>query len=270
MVDAGYIAALRISIQRGREFTERDDAGAPRVVMVNETLARRYWPGQDALGRHIVVGRLPSPFEVVGVVGDVRNISISADVQPEFYIPWKQLPWAMVRLVVRAAGDPRAVAGAVRARVFAIDKDQPVTNVRTMEEVLAEGAVQPRFTTFLLGGLSATALLLAMVGIYGIIAFTVTERTQEMGIRIALGTGRGDILRLVLRQALLTSVAGVSVGLIAAFALTRLMSALLYRVSVTDPLTFVAAPLLFISIAVLAGYFPALCATRVNPVVALR
>jgi putative ABC transport system permease protein len=139
-----------------------------------------------------------------------------------------------------------------------------------MEDVLEDNAAQPRFTAFLLGGLSATALLLALVGIYGIIAYTVTERTQEMGIRIALGADRGNIFGLVLRQAILTSGAGVALGLIAAFALTRLMSSLLYRVSVTDPLTFIAAPLLFVAIAALAGYLPALRATRVNPVIALR
>jgi putative ABC transport system permease protein len=270
MVGAGYAAAMRIPLKRGREFTEHDDAAAPRVLMVNETLARRYWPGQDALGKHILVGRQTAPWEVVGVLGDVRNIGVAADVQPEFYVPWKQLPWANVHLIVRTAGDPRTLIPVLRARVLAVDKDQPVTKLRPMEDVLEDNAAQPRFTAFLLGGLSATALLLALVGIYGIIAYTVTERTQEMGIRIALGADRGNIFGLVLRQAILTSGAGVALGLIAAFALTRLMSSLLYRVSVTDPLTFIAAPLLFVAIAALAGYLPALRATRVNPVIALR
>jgi predicted permease len=270
MVSAGYADAMRIPLKRGREFTEHDDAGAPRVAMVNEALAKRYWPGENAVGKHILVGRLPGPSEVVGVLGDVRNLSVSSDAQPEFYVPWQQLPWANVHLVVRTAGDPHAMAAAVRARLLAVDADQPVTKVRSMQEVLEEGAAQPRFTTWLLGGLSATALLLAMVGIYGVIAYTVTDRTHEMGIRIALGAGRGDILRLVLRQGLFMAGAGILAGLAAAFALTRLLSTLLYRVSVTDPFTFVAGPVLFTLIALAASYLPARRATRVNPVVALR
>jgi predicted permease len=270
MVSAGYAATMRIPLRRGREFTSHDDAQAPRVLMVNETLARRYWPREDAVGKHILVGRLPNPFEVVGVLGDVRNLSVSSDVQPEMYIPWKQLSWASVHLNVRTTGDPHALAGAVRARVLAVDRDQPVTKVESMEEVFELGAAQPRLTTFLLGGLSVTALLLAVVGIYGVIAHSVTERTQEMGIRLALGARRADILRLVLGQGISTASAGIAVGLIAALGLTRLMSALLYRVSVRDPLTFLGGPILFVGIAALASYLPARRANGVDPVIALR
>jgi putative ABC transport system permease protein len=270
MVSAGYIAAMRIPVLRGREFNEHDDTAAPRVVMVNETLARRYWPGQDPIGKHILVGRMPGPSEVVGLVGDVRNISVASDVQAEFYVPWAQLPWANVHLIVRTAGDPHAFVARVRSRVLAVDREQPVTKVRSMEEVLEEGAAQPRFTTSLLVGLSTTALLLAIVGIYGVIACMVTERTQEMGIRMALGAGRRDILRLVLGQGALTAGAGIAAGLAASFALTRLMTTLLYRVSVTDPLTFITAPLMFAAIALIASYLPARKATRVDPVKALR
>ena len=238
--------------------------------MVNETLARRYWPGEEAIGKHILIGRQPAPAEVVGVLGDVRNISLSSDVRPEFFVPWKQLPWAGIQLIIRTKVDPYSVASAVRVRMLAIDPDQPVTRVRSVQDIIGEGIAQPRFTTFLLGALAAAALLLAAVGIYGVIAYTVTERTHEVGIRIALGANRGDILHLMLRQALLTAGAGVVAGLVAALALTRLLSALLYRVSVTDPLTFIAGPLLFLSIAALAGYPPARRATRVNPVDALQ
>jgi predicted permease len=270
MVSAGYAATMRIRVKRGREFDEHDDAQAPRVLMVNETLARRYWGHEEALGKHVLVGRLPIPFEVAGVLGDVRNLSISSDVQPEIYLPWKQLSWASIHLNVRTEGDPHALAEAIRKQVLAVDKDQPVTKMNGMEQVLEQGAAQPRFTTFLLGGLSVTALLLAMVGIYGVIAYSVTERAREMGIRIALGAHRGDILRLVLRQGLLTSGAGVALGLIAAFALTRLMSTLLYRVSVTDPFIFVGSPILFVCVAALASYLPARRATCVDPAIALR
>jgi predicted permease len=270
MVSEGYAATMRIPLKRGREFNEHDDARAPRVALVNETLARRYWPGQDAVGKHIMLGRLPAPIEVIGVLGDVRNVSLVSDVQPEIFVPWAQLPWANIHLIVRTAVDPLAAPNAVRAAVHALDKDQPVTRVRAMDELFTESAAQPRFTAYLLGALAAAALLLAMVGIYGVIAYTVAERTQEMGVRIALGAARADILRLVLREWMLTTGAGIAIGLAASFALTRLMSTLLYRVSVTDPFTFIIGPLLFLSIAAVASFVPANRATRVDPAITLR
>jgi predicted permease len=270
MVSAGYVATMRVPLKRGREFSDHDDARAPRVVMVNEAFARRYWPREDAVGKHVLVGRMPTSSEVVGVIGDVRNQNVSSDPQAEIYLPWKQLPWANVHLVVRTNGEPHAVAAAIRRGVLAVDKDQPVTKVRSMEEVFEEGAAQPRFTTWLLGGLSTTALLLAIVGIYSVIAYTVSDRTQEMGIRIALGADRNDILRLVLRQGLTMAGAGIAVGLLFSFVLTRLLATLLYRVSATDPFTFIAGPLLFAAVALAASYLPARRATRVDPVLALR
>jgi ABC-type antimicrobial peptide transport system permease subunit len=173
-------------------------------------------------------------------------------------------------LIVRTAGDPMSLTAAVRARVLALDRDQPVTAVQSMDEVLQTGAAQPRFTTYLLGGLSATAFLLSMVGIYGVIAYSVAERTQEMGIRIALGADNRDILRLVLGHGLILAAAGIAIGLAAAFALTRLMSSLLYHVSVTDPITFIAGPAVFAAVALLASYLPARRAMRVDPAIALR
>jgi predicted permease len=270
MVSDGYAATMRVPLKRGREFTEHDDARGPRVAMVNETLARRYWPNQDPIGKHIFLGRLTAPFEVVGLLGDVRNISIVSDVQPEIFVPWNQLPWANIHLILRTTTAPLAASSAVRAAVAAVDKEQPVTKVRAMEEFFEQSAAQPRFTAYLLGGLAAAALLLAMVGIYGVIAYTVTERTQEMGIRIALGAARADILRLVLRQWLLTTAAGIAIGLAASFALTRLMATLLYHVSVRDPATFVIGPCVFLFIAAVASFIPASRATRVDPALTLR
>ncbi len=269
-VTPGYAAAMRIPIRFGREFTDRDDAKAPRVVIVNEALARRYWPKQNPVGKHILVGRMPGPSEVVGVLGDVPNLAVGTDPQPEIYLPFAQIPSATQNLIVRTAGDPASVTAAVRARVLALDRDQPVTAVQSMDELLQAGAAQPRFTTYLLGGLSATAFLLSIVGIYGVIAYSVAERTQEMGIRIALGADNRDILRLVLGHGLLLAAAGIALGLAAAFALTRLMSSLLYHVSVTDPMTFVAGPALFAAVALLASYLPARRAMRVDPAIALR
>ena len=266
----GYVETLRIPLLRGREFTDRDGAQDPKVIMVNEAAARRYWPNQNAVGKHILLGRMPQPIEIVGVLGDVRNINLSADTQPEIYLPYAQLPTAFANLVVRTEGDPHAFANAIRTKVFEIDPDQPVTAVRTMDEIMEAGAAQPRFTTSLLGGLSLTALLLAVVGIYGVIAYSVAERMQEMGIRMALGAARTDIVGMVLRQGLLLAAIGIAIGLAAALALTRLMESLLYRVSVTDPLTFGGGALLFTVVALAASYLPALRATRVDPATTLR
>jgi putative ABC transport system permease protein len=269
-VTPGYAAAMRVPVRYGREFTDRDDAKAPRVVMVNEALARRYWPKENPVGKHILLGRQPGPSEIVGVLGDVANLAVGTDPQAEIYVPFAQIPSATQNLIVRTAGDPRGLTAAVRARVLGLDRDQPVTGVRSMDEVLETGAAQPRFTTYLLGGLSATAFLLSMVGIYGVIAYSVAERTQEMGIRMALGADGRDILRLVLGRGLVPAGTGIAIGLAAAFALTRLMSSLLYRVSVTDPVTFIAGPALFAAVAVVASYLPARRAMRVDPAIALR
>ncbi|HMC61157.1 MAG TPA: FtsX-like permease family protein, partial [Candidatus Solibacter sp.] len=270
MPGPGYAATLRIPVLGGREFTEHDDARAPLVAMVNQTTARRYWPNQNPLGKLVLLGRIPQPIEVVGVLGDIRNVGVAADVAPEIYVPFAQRPWANINLIVRTAGDPHAYVSAVRARVLALDREQPVTAIQTLDELLESGAAQPRFTTFLLGTLSSVALLLAIVGIYGAIACSVAERTQEMGIRIALGAERADILRLVLRQGLLLALSGIAIGLAASLALTRLLGSLLYRVSVTDPVTFAAGAVLFAAVAMLASYLPARRATRVDPMVALR
>ncbi len=242
---AGYVETTRIPLLRGREFTERDGAADPKVIMVNEAAARRYWPNQNPIGKHILLGRMPQPIEIVGVLADVRNINLAADTQPEIYLPYAQLPTSSMNLVVRTAGDPHNLVNAIQAQVFEADRDQPVTAVRTMDEILEDGAAQPRFTTSLLGGLSLTALILAIVGIYGVIAYSVAERTQEMGIRLALGAARGDIFRLVLRQGLALASVGIVIGLAGALALTRLMESLLYHVSVTDPLTFGGGAVLF-------------------------
>jgi putative ABC transport system permease protein len=197
-------------------------------------------------------------------------MNLAADVKPELYFPYAQLPGLSLNVIVRTAGDPQAMVKAVEGAVFALDGSQPVTAIQTMDEILEAGAAQPRFTTTLLAGLSLAALVLAMVGIYGVIAYSVSERTQEMGIRIALGANRGDILRLVLRQGMTLACAGIAIGVAASLALTRLLGSLLYGVSATDPLTFAAGAALFVAVAFAASYIPAMRATRVNPIVTLR
>jgi putative ABC transport system permease protein len=266
----GFVATMRVPLLRGREFTEHDGEYDPPVIMVNETAARRYWPKENAIGKHILLGRALRPAEIVGVLGDVRNLNLAADPQPEIYVPFAQLPWAQMNLLVRTDGDPHRLVSAVRTAVLAADRDQPVTAVKTMDEVFETAAAQPRFTTFLLGLLAATAMLLAVVGIYGVISCVVGERAQEMGVRIALGAKSGEILRLVLWQALLLAGSGIAIGIVAGLAVTRWMTGLLYHVSVTDPLTFAIVALSFIGVALVAGYVPARRAIRVDPVVTLR
>jgi predicted permease len=265
----GYVETMRLPLLAGREFTVHDDA-PPTVLMVNQAAVRRFWPRENPIGKHILVGRQPAPSEIVGVVGDVHNTNLAADVQPEMYRPFARLPWPSMNLLVRTARDPHSFVAAVRARVLAVDRDQPVTEVLSMEEVLANGATQPRFLTALLGALSSIALVLALVGIYGVIAYSVTERTREVGIRMALGAAQSDILRLVLRQGLALALSGIGIGLAASLALTRLMTTLLYHVSTTDPAVFVGGAVAFAAVAMLASYLPARRAMRVDPVVALR
>jgi predicted permease len=266
----GYVETMAIPLLRGRDFNPHDDASGPPVAMVNETVVRRFWPGANPIGKRILVGRMAKPVEVVGVLGDVRNNQLAADVQPEIYLPFAQLPWAAMNLVVRTAGPPDRFVAAVRSGVLALDRDQPVTGVQDMEELLSAAAAEPRHATALLGALAALALLLAAVGIYGAIAYSVAERTGEMGVRMALGAGRADILRMVLRQGIAMALVGIGIGLAVSLALTRLLAGLLYHVSVHDPLAFTAGAVLFLAVAALASYIPARRATRVDPMVALH
>jgi predicted permease len=269
-ITPGYAATLGVPIMRGREYTDRDNAKAPPVVMINQAAARRFFAGQDAVGRHIRVGRIPNPSEIVAVLGDVRNQSLTQDVQPELYVPFAQVASLNINLIVRTVRDPHRLAAAIRARVFQIDPDQPVTRVQTMEELLDAGAAQPRLTTYLLSGLSAAALILALTGIYGVISYSVAERTQEMGIRIALGAEQSEILRLILRQGLGLAAMGIGIGIAASLVLAHFIGTLLYHVSPTDPITYLIAPVLFAAVALAASYLPARRATKVDPVVALR
>jgi predicted permease len=254
----------------GREFSERDDAQAPKVVMVNQTLVRRFWPNENPIGKHILVGRGPALSEVVGVLGDVRNASLAANVSPEIYLPFPQLPWASMNLVARTAGDPHTLIAALRGSVLTVDREQPVTAVASMDEVMEQAAAQPRFTAWLLSALAAMALLLAVVGIYGAIAYSVAKRTQEMGVRLAMGANRADIVWLVLRQGMVLALSGTAVGLAASLELTRLLESQLYRVSVTDPITFAGCAVVFMAVAALASYLPARRAMRLDPMAALR
>lgn len=265
-----WFQTMSVPLRGGREFTAADNASALKVVIVNETFARRFWPDQNPIGKHIVVGRWPDPAEVVGVAADVRNNSLAQETQAQLYLPFPQLPWGNMNLLVRTAVAPRSVISAVRTQISAVDPDQPVTSIQTVDELMDSSRAQPRFTMLVLGIFSATALALAVIGIYGVLAYSVAQRRQELGIRLALGAERGDILRLVVRQGLILAIAGIAIGLIAALLLTRLISGMLYRVGALDLTTFALAPAIFLFIALLASYLPAQRATKVDPMEALR
>jgi len=246
----------------------------PGAVIISETMAKRYWPGEDPIGKRLTPGRNASPddwFQIVGIAQDVRQFELTADPKPQMYLPYVQADFFAPRdLVVKTEVDPIALAGTVRKAVWDIDKDQPVSDIRTMEEIASESVARQRFSTLLLTIFAAVALVLAAVGIYGVMSYSVTQRRSEIGIRMALGAQKADVLKLTVGQGLKLVLIGVGFGLAGAFALTRLMASLLFGVGATDPGTFVIISLVLISVALLANYIPARRATKVDPLTALR
>jgi putative ABC transport system permease protein len=265
-----WFQTMRVALRGGREFTAGDNAEAPKVVIVNETFARRFWPNENPVGKHVIAGRGPFQAEVIGVTADVKNQGLAQDTQAQLYLAFPQLPWGDMNLMMRTMGPPRSITSAVRAQISAMDPDQPIAAIQTVDELVDSSLAQPRFIVLLLGIFSATAIALSVIGIYGVLAYWVAQRRYELGIRLALGAQRADILRIVVRHGFMLTIAGVGIGLIAAVLLTRLMSSMLYKVGTLDLTTFAVAPLVFIGISTLASYLPARGATRVDPVRALR
>ena len=277
-VSSDYHKAMNIPLRQGRYFDSRDNAQSLPVAIINETMARQYWPGENALGRRFKLGDPDEPGkqwkEIVGIVADIRQMGIDEPVKAEMYFPYAQItdwPGYMPRdLAIRTTGDTSNLAGAVRQIIREVDPDQPVSNVATMAEVLGTEAAQRRMGMIMLVGFAALALLLASLGIYGVLAYFVTQHTNEIGVRQALGATPRNILLLVLKKGMVLTLVGVVIGLVASFALTRLMSSLLFGVTAADPLTFATVPLLLVLVALLACYIPARRATKVDPLVALR
>ncbi len=268
-----YFRAMGLPLLKGRFFDGSDTEKGPPTVIVNDAFARRYFPGEDPVGRRVKFGKPndDDPWEtIVGVVGDEKQDSLSAEVKPEAYQSHLQSAQDEMTLVVRAEGDPRALAGAVRAQLRALDAGVPVYDVKTMRDVVYESLARERFVMLLMGLFAALALALAAVGIYGVVSYATAQRTHEIGLRMALGAQARDVLRLTIGQGLSPVLAGVGFGLLAALGLTRLMSSLLYGVSASDPLTFAAVALLLTVVSLLACYIPARRATRVDPLTALR
>jgi putative ABC transport system permease protein len=271
LISANYFRTLNIPLRAGRQFTERDAQGSPVVVIINETMARRFWPDEDSVGKRLTIrGNPPVSCEVVGVVGDVKHYRLDAETKAEIYVSYLQIPNPFMHIVVRTAADPLSVAAAARREIAVVDKDQPVHNVRTMERLYAESISQPRFNMLLLGVFAAVALVLAAIGIYGVISYAVTQRTREIGVRMAMGAQSRDVLKLVVGEGMILVLAGVAIGLAGAFVVTRVMSNLLFGVSAADPITFAAIPLLIACVALLACWIPARRATKVDPMIALR
>jgi len=265
---------MGIPLLQGRQFTEQDTATSPNVVVISETMARRFWPGEDVIGKRLAAGRAQSPedwIQVVGVVKDVRQFELTAEPRPQMYLSYRQAAFFAPRdLVVKTDVDPASLATTVRKAVWDVDKDQPVSNIRTMEEILADSIARQRFSMLLLAIFAGVALVLAGVGIYGVMSYSVAQRTREIGIRMALGAQTSAVLKLAVGYGMKLVIVGIVIGLIAAFALTRLMATLLFGVTATDPTTFTLISLLLVSVAALASYIPARRATKVDPMIALR
>ncbi|MGI9107939.1 MAG: ABC transporter permease [Pyrinomonadaceae bacterium] len=272
IVTTHYLEVMGIPLRRGRHLSQSDRADSTHVVLINEVLADRFFPGADPLGQRLNFGGDEEKDwpEIVGVVGNIKHESLTEEIEPEAYAPLAQQPWYTMSIVVRATGDPLSLAGAVRQEIGAIDKDQPIYNARAMERVVSESLAPQRVTMGMLGVFAVIALLLASVGIYAVMSYAVAQRTHEIGIRMALGAQPQDILKLVVRQGMLLALIGIGIGIVASYWLMQGLSAILYGVSATDPVTFSLISLLLALVAFAANYIPARRATKVDPMVALR
>jgi putative ABC transport system permease protein len=267
---------MGIPVRHGRVIDETDRFDSPPVVIVNERFAEKFFPGQNVIGKRIMPGFSADDTgekmrEIVGVVGNVKHLSLKAEDEPEMYVPHTQIPFSIMSLVVRTnVADPGALTSAIRTEVAALDSALPLRAVRVFDEYIARSLARTRFNALLLSIFAGTALLLTAIGIYGVMAYSVAQRTNEIGIRIALGAAQSSIFRLVVGQAMFLVAISLAIGLVGAFAATRLLGSLVYGVGVWDPMTFGAIVLLISVVAFLAAWLPARRASNVNPIIALR
>jgi putative ABC transport system permease protein len=269
-VGEGYFRTMRIPILRGRVFSAQDRPDSPPAIVINQTMARRYWPDVDPVGKQARLLGADAAAVIIGVVGDVKNSSLDEPEIPQIYTAYAQQPDIFASMVVRTSGDAEGFSNAVRGAIWSVDPDQPVWKVRTLDFLLRRSIGGQRFMAQLLGALSALALALSAAGIYGALAYAVSQRTHEIGVRMALGARPADALRLIVGQGMKLALAGVLLGALSAFALTHWMEKLLFKVRATDPLTFVVIPSLLVTVALLACWIPARRASRLDPMVALR
>jgi predicted permease len=273
-----YFQTMRIPLSRGRQFTAHDDAGAAPVAIIDENMARRFWPqypsGPNPIGQQVLIGAHSPPTEIVGIVADIRQAGLTEQAKPGLYLPSAQVPPESAVLVIRIAGDPLSFVNAVRNQILALDHDQPVSEVASMNEIVDASEGQLRVMMTLLGIFAGIATIIAMIGLYGIVSYSVAQRTKEIGIRRALGAQRGNILALVVGHGLRLVVGGLLLGICCAVALTRLLQGLLFHTSTTDPVTYIGTAIgtaaLFVAVALAASYFPARRAASIDPLATLR
>jgi putative ABC transport system permease protein len=263
---------MGIRLVAGRSFTGRDDSAAPPVVIVNETLAKRYWPGEDPVGRRILISRNSRrvAHEVVGVIGDVKSFGLEEETHAELFLSYWQWPSPLLGVAVRGRVDPASLTAPLRQAVWSIDRDQPITYLLPMAQLAAESLAFRRTGMLLAGGFGLLALALAAIGIYGVLSYSVTRRTREIGVRVALGATRHKVAALVMREGLLMTAVGIAIGLAAALALMRFLARILYQMQPTDPVTYAGVAVILITVALLATWLPARRATAVDPIAALR
>jgi putative ABC transport system permease protein len=270
VVTPNYFSAMGIPLLKGRVLDEHDGADS-RVLVINETMAKKFFPNEDPIGKRLIISWDPKVTdEIVGIVADIKEYALDREPNAAIYWPHPREPYQFMNLIVRASGDPMLLASAVQKEIRALDPDQPVANVRTLREVVSNSIARPRFNALLLAIFAGVALVLASVGLYGVMNYSATQRTHEVGIRMALGATRGDIMRLVVGNGMLLTFVGIVIGVVCSIGLTRLMQSFLFGVGATDAITFVGVSLLLAAVALLANYIPARKATRVNPVIALR
>ena len=273
--EPGFFRTMSIPILSGRDFTAQDDLKATPVIIINQTLARRFFPNENPVGKRIMTGigngyKQPPMPEIIGVVGDVKQEGLGAGVAPAAYVSVAQSPFDVLTFVVRTEADPTSVVAAARNELAAVDKDLPIFDVKTLDQYLSESVAQPHFSTLLLGIFAGLALALAAVGLYGVIAYSVVQRTHEFGVRMVLGAERQDVLKMVVGHGMVLTLAGVGIGLVGALALTRFLRSLLFGIRPNDPATLAGVLLVMMAVALLASYIPARRATKVDPMVALR
>lgn len=270
-VTPDYFQAMGIPLLRGRLFTEHDNATAPSVAIINEEMVKKFFPDEDPIGKRLSLSQGTDRYrEIVGVVGDVKQYGLAQPATWQSYEPYLQMPFGGMTMILRTEGNPMTLASAIRSEVLAVDKEQPVSRIRTLDLIVADSISQQRFSMLLLGAFAAVALILAVVGLYGVMSHSVTQRTHEIGIRAALGAQHKDVIKLIVGQGMILALIGVAIGLGASYALTRVMAALLFGVAPTDTLTFVGISLLLTGVALGACFVPARRALKVDPIVALR
>jgi putative ABC transport system permease protein len=269
-VSPGYFRTLGIPLMKGRDFSDRDKIDATRTAIINNDLAHIYFPNEDPINKRITFDDGGSWISIVGVTGDVKQLGLDSSARPEVYFPYLQVAAPSMSIVVRSASEPLSLVSAVKSQIQMIDKDLPLDDAETMQQILADSSSGQRFNTLLLTVFAVVALVLAIVGIYGVMSYTVAQRTHEIGIRVAIGAQPRDVFRMVIGQGMMLAMIGVGFGLVGAFGLTRLMTTMLFGVEPTDPATFISIAVLLTAVALVACYIPGRRAAKVNPLVALR